>query len=596
MNGSWVVLPDTEAAAALAHRLAEPGARSLRHASGRPWLVGARHGSTAVTARAGHVRVAVLGRSALTPEELRARIARVRDLPGVEAAVAGTAGSYHLLATVDGRVWVRGAASATCRVFTARVDGVPVAAPDAGTLAALLGAAPDAEMLAARLLDPPMPWAALGGRTLWPGVTAVRPDDALTWDRDGSERRVRWWSPPEPERSLREAAGEVRQALTRAVATCTAGGGTISADLSGGLDSTSLCFTADSLGGARLVTVRWESADPRNDDALWARRAAGALPDARHLVIGAPRTPDWYAGIDTLRLRTEEPVPWVRDVAKQSDVLRRAEAAGSRLHLMGGGGDELFTAAPPYLADLALSRPGHVLRHLRRRCLDHRVRTLSGLRAVAAPPGYPRWLRHLLRDLDGPPAHELLGRLGWQPPPRMPPWATSEAVHAARAVLRGVLEGRAEPLAAHRWQHFVLCLIREGGNAVRQLNTTLAGPPYASPYHDDHVVTAALSARPTETDLPGRFKPLLTAAMDGVVPPGNLSRTTKGRYDADLHRALRRQRRPLRSLLDTSLLAAGGLIDPERARGALHSHATVADINGLLPTVACEVWLRSPTR
>jgi hypothetical protein len=42
-----------------------------------------------------------------------------------------------------------------------------------------------------------------------------------------------------PNLSLTEAAAAVRTALTDAVGTCTAGGGTVSADLSGGLDSTS---------------------------------------------------------------------------------------------------------------------------------------------------------------------------------------------------------------------------------------------------------------------------------------------------------------------------------------------------------------------
>ncbi|MDJ1132058.1 asparagine synthase-related protein [Streptomyces iconiensis] len=593
MNRWWIVLPDTEATTGLVERLGGARLDCVRHASGRPWLVGRWRGHGAVTAEAGAARVALLGRCRLSAEALRKRVGRVRSVGDLAAAVQGVAGSHHVVASVDGRVWARGTASAACRLFTTRVGHVPVGGPDADVLAQLAGSEPDMEMLAARLMDPPFPWVAVGGRTIWRHVDAVRPDEALVWERDGEQRSVRWWHPPRPEAPLAEAAGAVRTALMEAVATCTAGGGRISADLSGGLDSTSLCFLAATRGEAELVTVRWEGVDTRNDDAHWARRAVGALPGATHVVVGEDETPDWFAGVGGMRLATEEPVNWFRDVGKVSDTFLRARAHGSRLHLGGGGGDELFTPLPSHLADLVCAHPLLVLRRMRHKRLGLRVSRTEALRALLGRESYQRSLRQAGARLTAPQPPLARSLMGWHPDFRMPAWASPEAVDAARAALRDAAARCPEPLAPQRSMHGALLRVREGGNAVRQMNRVLPGPDYVLPYNDDAVVAAALSARPLEAAVPGRFKPLLTAAMDGIVPPRILRRTTKGCYDADFYRALRRQRGQILALLDGSLLGDAGLIAPDKVRRVLHSHATVPDLAPLMETLAGEIWLRS---
>ncbi|MEU3956901.1 asparagine synthase-related protein [Streptomyces achromogenes] len=115
----------------------------------------------------------------------------------------------------------------------------------------------------------------------------------------------------------------------------------------------------------------------------------------------------------------------------------------------------------------------------------------------------------------------------------------------------------------------------------------------ALPYTDDAVVTAALSVRPLEAVRPGTYKPLLGAALSGIVPAHLLARSNKGPYDADFYHGLRRHRGELLALTEDSLLAEAGLIDTERLRRALHHHAATAELDPLLHTLGCEVWLRS---
>ncbi|MCZ0972619.1 asparagine synthase-related protein [Streptomyces albulus] len=146
------------------------------------------------------------------------------------------------------------------------------AAADAGLSCAPRTGALDEEALATRLLAPgaPLPLA------LAPLARGARrtPGHCAAHDPAGQYREVRWWHPPQPEVPLPDAAEGVREALGAAVHARTRRA-TLSADLSGGLDSTSVCFLA-ARDTTELVTTAWEGRDPADDDPCGARTAPTA--------------------------------------------------------------------------------------------------------------------------------------------------------------------------------------------------------------------------------------------------------------------------------------------------------------------------------
>ncbi|MFC5148261.1 asparagine synthase-related protein [Streptomyces aureoversilis] len=550
-----------------------------------------------------------------------ARLARANHIDEVERFVDGPAGSFHLVAWAGGRGRVRGSASAVRRVFHARVGGVTVASDRCDVLAEVIGAPVDERVLAARL---PAAGAvhSLDGRSIRRGVTAVPPDHCLLVEPDGRAVLRRWWQAPEPTLPLKEGAAALRGALSAAVDSCTAGGGTVSADLSGGLDSTSLCLLA-ARGPARLVTVHREATDPANDDADWTRRAVAALralpalPGAehQHQHVGRDRIPLWFAGVnDSSYPPWEEPGTWVRDRARLGDLTRRMTAAGSRLHLTGYGGDELFTLTPRCLHDLVREHPFKAPAYIRAHRLRLRQPLTPLLRALAERTTYARWLTRAADQLTTPlsEASAPAPSLAWGPVLRMPPWATAEAVRYVQELLREASEAQAheatpgatDPLARQRAQHAAILYARATGSAVRRLDqaTGRAGLPLAAPCLDDAVMDAVLSVRLHDRAAehgvpPTANKPVLLAAMRGIVPDPLLARTTKGDYSADFYAALRRHRGELLDLFEGSLLAGMGLIDPEPLRAALLGpHPTTHILTSLSRTVACETWLRAGVR
>ncbi|GHF48154.1 asparagine synthase [Streptomyces mashuensis] len=599
---SWfTVLPDGEAGRTAARALRPLATEAIEHVSGRPWLLGRWPHGTVTVATVGTARIAVIGRCPVTAGVLATRAARVRGVEDVERAVQGLPGSYHVVASLGRRVRIRGSASGVRRVFHTLVGEAVVAADRPDTLAALTGAGADERQLAVHLLHSP-PLHPLDDTCVWAGVESLRPHDSLLIEADGRARTRRWWTPPEPALPAAEGVHGVRQALEAAVRTCTAGGGTISSDLSGGMDSTSLCFLAARDNAAHLVTLRWESRDPDNDDPAWAARATARLPRADHLVAGRQNAP-WYSGLAhaTAAATAAEPGAWVRDTRRLHLLARLMTDRGSRLHMMGGGGDELFLALPSHLHDYVRSHPFAALARLRRQLAFQPVPLWPVLKGLADRSTYAQWLAARADGLTAalPAGRHSAFSVAWGDDHPMPSWATPDAVRTVRHRLRRAAAG-ALPLAPQRGQHASLACVLAGGRGVHQIAQVMAAHDleYAAPYLDDAVLDAALAVRVHERLAPGRYKPVLADAMRGIVPDAILGRSTKGEYSAEFHEGLRRNRATLLDLFDdSSLLARAGLIDPAVLRARLLTvHPDPTALRDLDATLGCEVWLRSHAR
>ncbi|MGH3903458.1 MAG: asparagine synthase-related protein [Pseudonocardiaceae bacterium] len=504
-----------------------------------------------------------------------------------------------MIASVNGQVRVQGSLSALRQVFYARVAGLTVAADNAQVLVSSTGGDIDDRLIALRLAYPQLPYP-LDGQCLWRGVRNLAPDCCLVLDDEGSDRIRQWWSAPEPVLPLAEGTVAVRHALTDAVKARTTGEGIISTDLSGGMDSTSLCFLAASQT-ADLLSVRRMEADPGSDDDLWARRASTHLPGIEHLVFGHKEVPLIYAQLANAGEYPEDPYRWIRSLGRHIHLAKLLAERGCRRHLTGHGGDELFGTFPSYLHTLFRSHPLIAARHARGYRALRRWSAWDTLCALNDGTTFAAWLAGIAGQLTAPPPAPTIPHFGWGWPARMPPWATHSAVEAASSLLRDKAAEMPEPLARSRVQHEVLQQIRVCGRAVRQFAALLAdmgaGSQLAAPYLDDRVIEAALAVRLHERMTPWQYKPLLVAAIRGVVPDEILGRTTKGDFTADVYAGLKQHRAALLELFAGSMLAQRGLIDTDALRAAIVGvHPTFATLIPLEQTVACEIWLRAADR
>ena len=150
----------------------------------------------------------------------------------------------------------------------------------------------------------------------------------------------------------------------------------------------------------------------------------------------------------------------------------------------------------------------------------------------------------------------------WSLPPVLPPWLSADVRDAVSRELRDAVR-TAEPLGRDRATHFELLGLRDGARLSRgtaQIGP-LAGVAYEAPLLDDHVAEAVLAVRREDRDTPVEWKPMMKAAMKGLLPDDFLRRTTKVGGSAQSVRGFAAHLPEFRTLLESSGLADSGLID-----------------------------------
>ncbi|MGH3831976.1 MAG: asparagine synthase-related protein [Pseudonocardiaceae bacterium] len=591
----WMVLPDRPDAWRAAADWPSGVRCVMAHASGNPFLIGSLAQRELILAMVGSLRVAVIGVCPVTATRLSELVARVRTVAELDAVAGVLPGCWHLVASLDGVVRVQGSLSGLRRVFHTRIGDVPVAGERADALARVAAAGIDERVLAARVscgshVPPP-----LGEHSFWRGVRALAPDHYLRIDPPGRVSEPRWWSPPEPRLSLSVGADAVRQALETAVAARQPTGGRLSADLSGGLDSTSLCFLAARAGVADLLTFRWAEAESGNDDSIFAAHAIGELPLAEHVVLPQAEMPGIFADAGD-NGDTEAPYRFTRTLARSRHNAQLLAARGAREHLAGHGGDELFhNGNKAYLSALVRRRPITAIRHLRGYRALGRWSWLASVSALVRRGEVGAWWDRQATELTSGPPPRRTPDLDWGYPLRAAVWVTPEAVDTARAVLRATGE-TAPTVRGERAQEIAVSILRTMGPQYRQVSRVFstAGLRLELPYFDDRVIEAALAVRPHERATPWRYKPLLVEAMRPILPEVIANRTTKGEFGEDVRVGWRRHLPDILELFADSALATHGLINPDLLRRELlKPQVDNTAMFALEDLLGCETWLRA---
>jgi asparagine synthase (glutamine-hydrolysing) len=299
------------------------------------------------------------------------------------------------------------------------------------------------------------------------------------------------------------------------------------------------------------------------------------------------------------------PEPAQGALAADRSMLRLAAAssAGAGIHLTGEGGDALLLAAPSYLASLARPRTA---RTLLRHCGAYaRLRlvspsSLAVRSARLARTSAARALQDLAVGLEHPEngGESWAGVVWWwQPCGEAASWLTPRSRRQLAEIAADKATAQAVPDGADPADFAALTDLRRSGDTQRHLRELARGLGLAvhAPFLDDEVIRAALSVVATRRADPWSYKPLLRAAMAGLVPDEVLRRRTKGDYSAESYRGARAAADALRELLRDSRLAELGVIEPAAVITALDrmTAGVAVPLGPLTMVLATETWLRS---
>ncbi|GAB4085946.1 lasso peptide isopeptide bond-forming cyclase [Myceligenerans cantabricum] len=519
-----------------------------------------RSAVTARTVEDGTYRLGVVGDVWLTGDEMAHGLALVRQ--GDWRALTRWAGSYWVVADNGTRTIVLTDLCGQRPVYYAQLGKAAVWATQAKPLAALVGAPVDHSAILRRLVTPTL-GDLVGAETTFTGVTRVPGGHALTVTAGSS--RIDRYEPETQDATFPEATTMLRDALTTAVDIRAASSfGPLTADFSGGLDSTTVALLAAQAGQDVLGVTLADRLSP-NDDVPYAVLAATAEPRITHHVVSPDPTPAFFDDLLDAPA-TDQPHSDAARWARKWSYQRHATAAGSTLHLTGSGGDLLLAAPATCLADLA-ARGSHLALWraaiARARLRHHPVYRVMQTAHRLSRQSYSAALQELSQTIRSAERSSLPRRQpAWFTPTGVAAWLTRDARHDLSAAIADLAEqsrDAVEPLSGRRaWGE-----VREFGTYQAELNAQAGslGLRLQAPFLDNEVVRACMALPVHLHNDPHRQKPLLAAALRGLAPDVVLDRRTKGVYGAAGYIGVARNIDAIRSLVETSELVATGLLD-----------------------------------
>jgi asparagine synthase (glutamine-hydrolysing) len=427
---------------------------------------------------------------------------------------------------------------------------------------------------------------AVDRRTIWSGVLPVPAGCTLTW-ANGQVRCEPYWSAAairqDADMDAEHAGREFGRLFRGAVLACLEPGHGTWADLSGGLDSSSVVAAAATygeesrdrvLGGTVTYTDALGGDESRFVDAVLDR-----------FPLRNVRLRDAWPWSDDGAPPPETPLP-ARDYAfyaRDRQVAGMLRKEGARALLSGVGPDSYMPFATSHIPDL--------LANGRIREAGQEAFTWAYVR------GQSIW-RVLLQDvlLLYAPARVQTWWMCRQLP--IPRWLRRDFTRrhgfAEHWVARGICTGRPGDMSQTRIASD-LSRVSAGLLAWR----VLPGIELRHPFLSRPLVELCLRLPETVRTNIGRSKPVLRTAMQNMLPAEVLRRQcTKGTTLAPrICWAFRKERARLSSLLESSVLADLGCVEPKAMMADLDNFASGTGdlVTSLYTALSLETWLSSRT-
>lgn len=422
------------------------------------------------------------------------------------------------------------------------------------------------------------------GRTPYRDVSAVPP--AHTMRLTGWHVALtRYWSPEAfvtpHARPLGDAVNEFHALLSAAVRTRVTPDCRTWAQLSGGLDSSSVVSMAASLARAGDTNAELGGTVTlvdRHGTGGDERRYSDAVVHAHAVRNVQVPSAGWWEADGCAPPTTDIPMPAYLMYARDRRMARAVRAAGGEVLLTGYGADHYLGGSAVFLADWAV-----------------RGQLIAALREATrwAVVGHASFWAVALQNIVMPllPTRAL-GRV--LPAAALPTWLVPSAVHEFALDERTLVQ---HAYAGARSAKYPASLVSglEAMPDVLALHAVIQDEiEERHPFLDRSLVEFALGLPGELCAQPMARKWILREAMRGQLPEVVRTRPGKGSIDGSLAWTLGHETRRLLDLVEQSVLGDMGLIDPLHLARAMHraAHGAADERAAIVRTLALECWLQ----
>ncbi|WP_258184400.1 MULTISPECIES: asparagine synthase-related protein [unclassified Bifidobacterium] len=478
-------------------------------------------------------------------------------------------------------------------MFWTEAEDEMLLSDSASRLANITKAGVDWERIVMDLL-PSLPDGLLGDRSPWEDIRSIPVATMLYLDKSNRPRYTKAVSSLAKHVSSEGISASLRSRFL-AIADDWRNEASLSADLSGGVDSAAIAYILASKG-ACIPLYHETPDDPMNRDSQWAERISMdvRMPLTRiGQVMDGNRSFEATAEYPNGKL-PEEPIYW-SDIEGYLGRISEMGTGARHIHVMGFGGDELFASLPSSSWSCLREQPLR-LRNIRRQySADYRVSPYQAIRDLTDNTDLHAELRSSFLDAEQGHSHRS-SPCGWHDAIRIPEFLTTEARDIlCSAVGSQLKKADIQPLDSDRSRHQALYSLAIQARILNQANRMFApnNITFCSPYLDSGIVNSALSAPVSARTQGGLHKAVLYRALKGIVPETIFRRTVKGDHSYSLYTAWQRSKDMLLDSIAGGVLDEAGLINvPIIQRRASMPMPDITFLFEMQRVAAVERWLR----
>lgn len=394
---------------------------------------------------------------------------------------------------------------------------------------------------------------------------------------------------------------DLQRALRVAILRSIDGASSLAADLSGGMDSTSICAVLSSLGEP-YAAAHVKSSDPNNLDWHYASRAAAALSQPLRTLgdssVAAGTFDSSFHGSPAAL--AEGIPPWVGGDKGYAQRSIFAANGSHDLYLVGVGGDELFSMQYGAL----LANKGSAKAPNRYQTLIRSLSASGSFRANVhmlatnklSPGKEARMRLDSGRRKTTSDSGDVLADLGWMPGLEVPGYLASPLREELCASIIDFSSSDNFILHKERFKHVILESLIKQAKTIASVNRNFGHSrlQFSAPFLDDQLIALILKLGPHEFSPQNGHKYLLKKMVGDSVPAMIRDRPDKGELSSELYESFIANRHTVRQHLSNSYLVDLGVVDGDLLRSIMsRSMYSTGSLMELEELYHAEKWVRT---
>ncbi|MGQ8925337.1 asparagine synthase C-terminal domain-containing protein [Streptococcus oralis] len=371
----------------------------------------------------------------------------------------------------------------------------------------------------------------------------------------------------------------------------------ISADLSGGLDSTSLCYFCKDLG-VELNTIFLSPEDGADSDAIWSERASKEV-SAEHTVLpySSTITLNSLNPLDIYKALPFGPSESFRYISLARKIIEIGLKNDIGMHINGHGGDELFGPLSTMAWSLYHSNYPNRIKNLYGFARLNKFNLFKFFKSLVDNESLSDNLRCLecreIEQID----FDIKYSSQWVPKPSVANFVTQTARDLITSCASSYAEQNIEPYSDDKSIHRILEEVEAHSLLQRDLNAMVPNDKsfrFLSPYTAYDIVESALQYNIDERFNAKVTKPMLAEIRSESMSLEYFKRRDKGEYTKSTFTEYNNRKNMLQKIFsEECLIYKLGLVDKRKLLQSLNKFSADGEqLENIMRIQIIEYWLR----